>query len=51
MTIVFDDELKNQIEQMSKPDPWTAGKDLFGKHSSGRSDLSQNRKVIVRDRI
>lgn len=37
------------IENVSKPDPWTAGKDLFGKFRSGRSDLSKNRKAIVQE--
>ena len=36
------------IAGMSKPDPWDVGKDLFGKYRSGRSDLSTNRKTIIR---
>ncbi len=33
------------------PLAWDLGKDLFGKVGSGRSDLSQNRKQIVRDKL
>lgn len=30
---------------------WELGKDLFGKHGSGRSDLSTNADRIVREKI
>ena len=33
------------------PVAWELGKELFGKVGSGRSDLSQNRKQIVRDKL
>ncbi len=33
------------------PVAWELGKDLFGKVGSGRSDLSRNRKRIVRDKL
>ena len=33
------------------PLAWEPGKNLFGKVGSGRSDLSQNRKQIVRDKL
>ena len=33
------------------PLAWELGKDLFGKVGSGRSDLSRNRKQIVRDKL
>jgi predicted DNA-binding protein len=39
------------IASVSKPDPWTAGKDVFGKFKSGRNDLSTNRKKIVKDML
>jgi len=39
------------IVGISKPDPYTAGKDLFGKFRSGRSDLSSNRKAIVNEHL
>ena len=33
------------------PLAWELGKDLFVKVGSGRSDLSQNRKQILRDKL
>jgi Arc/MetJ-type ribon-helix-helix transcriptional regulator len=39
------------IESVSKPTPWEAGKELFGKFRSGRSDLSTNRKAIVNEMV
>ncbi len=39
------------IANISKPDPWEAGKELFGKFRSGKGDLSKNRKAIVRDAL
>jgi hypothetical protein len=38
----------NKIEQNNA---WQAGKDLFGKYSSGRSDLSENRKSILKQKL
>jgi RHH-type rel operon transcriptional repressor/antitoxin RelB len=35
----------------SPPTPWDLGKDLFGKYASGRKDLSQRRKELVREKI
>ena len=37
------------ISSVNRADPWTAGKDLFGKFKSGRSDLSTNRKQVVKE--
>ena len=34
---------------IGKPDPWEAGRDVFGKYRSGRHDLSTNRKTIIRN--
>ena len=31
--------------------PWELGKDVFGRAGSGRSDLSQNGKQIMRERL
>ena len=39
------------ISNSEKMDPWTAGKDVFGKFRSGRSDLSENRKMIAKSMI
>ena len=30
---------------------WEAGRDLFGRHASGESDRSSNRRALVRERI
>ena len=38
---------KLEREPDAGPTPYALGKDLFGKHSSGRSDLSANRKAIM----
>ena len=37
--------------ESDEPLAWELGKDLFGKVGSGRSDLSRNRKQIVRDKL
>ena len=39
------------INTVGKADPWSAGKDLFGKFKSGQNDLSASRKIIVREKI
>ena len=39
------------ISNSEKLDPWSAGKDVFGKFKSGRTDLSENRKAIVKDMV
>jgi predicted DNA-binding protein len=31
--------------------PYELGKDLFGKYSSGKTDLSQNRKKYLKEKI
>jgi len=38
-------------EELSKPTPWEAGKDLFGKYDSGNKDLATNRKQIIREKL
>lgn len=44
--------LQHYLEQQQKrPTPWELGKDLFGKHASGRSDLAVNRKAILREKM
>jgi hypothetical protein len=37
--------------QQPRPLAWELGKDVFGRFGSGRSDLSQNRKQVIRERI
>jgi Arc/MetJ-type ribon-helix-helix transcriptional regulator len=38
---------KLEREPAKKPTAYDLGKDLFGKHGSGRDDLSTNRKAIL----
>lgn len=38
----------NMVEQSSA---WNAGKSLFGKYSSGQTDLSENRKSILKQKL
>lgn len=37
--------------QMEQSYAWELGKDLFGKYASGRTDLSVNRKSILRQKL
>jgi RHH-type rel operon transcriptional repressor/antitoxin RelB len=39
------------LGKLGKQNPWDAGQDLFGKYSSGRNNLSADRKVILKDKI
>ncbi len=39
------------IKKLSKPNAWDTGQDLFGKYSSGHSNLSSDRKQLVKNRI
>ncbi len=43
--------LKAYLSQLEQKHPWHAGKNLFGKYSSGRSDLSKNRKSILKQKL
>ncbi len=38
---------RNEIQKA----PWILGKELFGKAGSGRSDLSTNRKSILKEKL
>lgn len=38
-------------ECRKKPTAWELGRDLAGKYDSGRSDVSSNRKRIVKEKI
>ncbi len=42
---------KLRREQPDKPSAYELGKHLFGKHGSGRHDLSSNRKAILGERL
>jgi hypothetical protein len=39
------------IGRLKNQNAWDTGQDLFGKHASGRSDLSARRKKLVKDKI
>ena len=39
------------IQKQQKPNAWESGKDLFGKHASGKGDLSTNRKILMKEKI
>jgi RHH-type rel operon transcriptional repressor/antitoxin RelB len=36
------------ISQVSKPTPWELGKNYFGKYSSGKGNLSKDRKELLK---
>jgi len=40
---------KLEREPAEPPSAYDVGKDLFGKHGSGRRDLSSNRKAILNE--
>lgn len=45
---------KSLIEYIGKIDnqnAWEVGKDLFGRYESGKSNLSSNRKALVKEKI
>ncbi len=39
------------FDMVEQSNAWSAGKELFGKYASGRSDLSANRKKLLKDRL
>ncbi len=39
------------LSKLSKPSPWELGKDYFGKFASGQSNLSADRKLLLKKRI
>jgi RHH-type transcriptional regulator, rel operon repressor / antitoxin RelB len=44
--------LRERLDQeASLPSAWELGKELFGKYSSDRSDLSRNAKQVAREKI
>lgn len=43
--------LQLYLKNIEQNNAWEAGKDLFGKHSSGRTDLSSNRKNILKQKL
>ncbi len=43
--------LQAYFRQLEQNNAWAAGKSLFGKYSSGKSDLSENRKAILQKKL
>ncbi len=39
------------LYKLSKPNAWEIGENLFGKYSSGLSNLSTNRKELIKNRL
>jgi hypothetical protein len=39
------------LSKLSKPNPWELGKDYFGKYASGQTNLSSDRKLLLKKRI
>ncbi len=39
------------LDRLEGPTAWEAGKDFFGKYSSGSSNLSVDRKIILKEKI
>lgn len=39
------------IKKQQKPSAWELGNEFFGKHASGKGDLSVNRKALLKDKI
>ncbi len=38
-------------EEKEKPSPYALGKELFGKYASGRDDLSENYKQLLKEKL
>ena len=39
------------IQKQQKPNAWELGNELFGKHASGKGDLSANRKTLMKEKV
>ncbi len=39
------------LEKITKPSAWDLGQNYFGKYSSGRKNLSRDRKKILREKL
>lgn len=46
---IVDDQVV--VEPVESRRAWEAGKELFGKHSSGRSNRSTDRKRLLREKL
>jgi len=43
--------LELYLNKIEKNNAWEAGKELFGKYSSGKTNLSSNRKSILKQKL
>ncbi len=43
--------LVDYIEKLNKQNAWEAGQELFGRYSSGKKNLSSNRKDLLLEKI
>ena len=43
--------IHDYINKLRKPNAWEIGENLFGKYSSGLSNLSTNRKELIKNRL
>ena len=43
--------LVEYIHNLDQQSAWETGKDLFGKYSSGRDDLSSCRKMLLKEKL
>ena len=43
--------IREYLEKVKQPSAWEAGKDIFGKYSSGRENLSSDRKKLLKEKI
>lgn len=39
------------IDKLDKPSPWELGGDVFGKYASEQTNLSSDRKALVKEKI
>ncbi len=43
--------IAEHLAKLDKPSPWELGKQYFGKYASGFSNLSADRKELLKDKI
>ncbi len=39
------------IDKLEQPSPWELGSEFFGKYASGQDNLSQDRKILIKNKI
>ncbi len=43
--------LEVYFEDFEKASPWSSGKEFFGRYSSGQTNLSTDRKTILKEKL